>query len=260
MLPCMFLLADLFQSINIHTLNSVTGAHPVPQQQPGLEREPADSSVQRPNHLSPRVPLFPHCPDSPSFLVLSAESDPSLPPPSQSWLVQPQLSQTDGRPPPTPAASWPPGPHFLGSQLSCASSLASVAEGTGRTPLPLHPSLGTLSPFVYEGLCSKWSLPTRKGLNGLGGSESEFPPGTPPPHTKDSSSIASNAVAALGTLSIGGSPKPQVGNPPPPLLFTQFLLSFFFLTRTPMYKRPPDSFVNHPQDHTSINRHECGTY
>ncbi|XP_026573517.1 pecanex-like protein 3 [Pseudonaja textilis] len=145
-----------------------------------------------------------------------AESDPSLPPPNQSWLVQPQLSQTDGRAPPTPAASWPPGPHFLGSQLSCASSLASVAEGTGRTPLPLHPSLGTLSPFVYEGLCSKWSLPARKGLNGLGGSESEFPPGTPPPHTMDSSSLASNAAAAaLGTLSIGGSPKTQAPVPGP---------------------------------------------
>ncbi|XP_026548433.1 pecanex-like protein 3, partial [Notechis scutatus] len=145
-----------------------------------------------------------------------AESDPGLPPPNQSWPVQPQLSQTDGRAPPTPAASWPPGPHFLGSQLSCASSLASVAEGSGRTPLPLHPSLGTLSPFVYEGLCSKWSLPARKGLNGLGGSESEFPPGTPPPHTTDSSSLASNAAAAaLGTLSLGGSPKPQAPVPGP---------------------------------------------
>uniref|UniRef100_A0A670ZH93 Pecanex-like protein n=1 Tax=Pseudonaja textilis TaxID=8673 RepID=A0A670ZH93_PSETE len=148
------------------------------------------------------------------------------PGPPPSWLVQPQLSQTDGRAPPTPAASWPPGPHFLGSQLSCASSLASVAEGTGRTPLPLHPSLGTLSPFVYEGLCSKWSLPARKGLNGLGGSESEFPPGTPPPHTMDSSSLASNAAAAaLGTLSIGGSPKTQVGHTHTPHSF--YTIPFF---------------------------------
>ncbi|XP_025029190.1 pecanex-like protein 3 [Python bivittatus] len=148
-------------------------------------------------------------------LFFPAESDPSLPPPSQSWLVQPQLSQSDGRPPPTPAGSWPPGPHFLGSQLSCASSLASVAEGTGRTPLPLRPSLGTLSPFVYEGLCGKWSLPSRKGLNGLGGSESEFPPGTPPPHAKDNSSVMSDAVAALGTVGTGGSPKPQPPVPGP---------------------------------------------
>ncbi|XP_053134223.1 pecanex-like protein 3 isoform X2 [Hemicordylus capensis] len=140
-----------------------------------------------------------------------------LPPPSQSWLVQPQpaplLSQGDGRPLPTPAASWPPGPHFLGGQLSCASSLASVAEGTGRAPLPLRPGLGNPSAFAYEGLCGKWSLPSRKGLNGLGAGDGEAPPGTPPAAgTKENSSLSS----PLGTTGVAGSPKPQQQQPPPP--------------------------------------------
>lgn len=145
--------------------------------------------------------------------------EPGLPPLSQSWLVQPQpaslLSQGEGRPLPTPAASWPPGPHFLGGQLSCASSLASVAEGTGRAPLPLHPGLGAPSAFAYEGLCGKWSLPSRKGLNGLGGGESDVPPGTPPACTKENSSLSSSAVTALGTTGVAGSPKPQPPTPGP---------------------------------------------
>ncbi|XP_034954053.1 pecanex-like protein 3 [Zootoca vivipara] len=150
-----------------------------------------------------------------------AELESGLPlPPNQSWLAQPQpagplLSQGEGRPPPTPAASWPPGPHFLGSQLSCASSLASVAEGPGRAPLPLRPGLGAHSAFAYEGLCGKWSLPSRKGLNGLGGSESDVPPGTPSPRTKDNAALSSPAVAVLGTLGVGGSPKPQPSTPGP---------------------------------------------
>ncbi|XP_063001648.1 LOW QUALITY PROTEIN: pecanex-like protein 3 [Elgaria multicarinata webbii] len=147
-----------------------------------------------------------------------ADLDPGLPPPNPSWLVQPQpapsLSQGEGRPPPTPAASWPPGPHFLGGQLSCASSLASVADGMGRVPLPLRPGLGTPSAFAYEGLCGKWSLPSRKGLNGLGGSESDVLPGTPPPRSKDNSSMSS-AVAALGTPGVAGSPKPEPPAPAP---------------------------------------------
>ncbi|XP_067328636.1 pecanex-like protein 3 isoform X1 [Anolis sagrei] len=140
-----------------------------------------------------------------------AEQEPGLPAPSHSWLVQPQSahasSQGEGRPTPTPAASWPPGPHFLGSQLSCASSLASMAEGVGRGPLPLRPGLGAPSPFAYEGLCGKWSLPSRKGLSGLGGNDSEVLPGTPMPRTKNPH--LSSAVAALGTPGLVGSPKPQ---------------------------------------------------
>uniref|UniRef100_A0A8D2Q5W2 Pecanex-like protein n=1 Tax=Varanus komodoensis TaxID=61221 RepID=A0A8D2Q5W2_VARKO len=120
----------------------------------------------------------PQVPGSTAHSVGPAAANPS-------WPVQPQPvplpSQSEGRPPPAPAASWPPGPHFLGSQLSCASSLASVAEGVGRAPLPLRPGLGTPAAFAYEGLCGKWSLPGRKGLNGLGGSESDVHPGTPPP-------------------------------------------------------------------------------
>ncbi|XP_048360438.1 pecanex-like protein 3 [Sphaerodactylus townsendi] len=139
------------------------------------------------------------------------------PPQSQSWLVQPQpaplLSQGEGRPLPTPAASWPPGPHFLGSQLSCAGSLASVAEGTGRAPLPLRPGLGASSAFAYEGLCGKWSLPSCKGLNGLAGGEVDIPPGTPPACAKESSSPS--AVAAVGTVGAGSSPKPQPPTPGP---------------------------------------------
>ncbi|XP_077184272.1 pecanex-like protein 3 isoform X1 [Paroedura picta] len=165
-------------------------------------------------------PMAAHTPE-PAVTTAQPQTglEPNLPPQSQSWLVQPQpapsLSQGEGRPVPTPAASWPPGPHFLGSQLSCAGSLASVAEGAGRAPLPLRPGLGAPSAFAYEGLCGKWSLPSRKGLNGLAGGEVDIPPGTPPACAKGSSSLSPSAVATVGAAGASGSPKPQPRTPGP---------------------------------------------
>lgn len=174
-----------------------------------------DQDGRRPRSHKAARPL----PPDPPFLPPPAGLEPGLPPPSQGWLVQPPPaplpSQGEGRPPPTPAASWPPGPHFVGGgQLSCSSSLASVAEGTGRAPLPVHPGLG--APFAYEGLCGKWSLPGRKGLNGLAGSESDGPPGTPPACTKEASAAPSSAGTAVGTTGVAGSPRPQVRGSPSP--------------------------------------------
>nr|XP_006131680.1 pecanex-like protein 3 isoform X1 [Pelodiscus sinensis] len=129
-------------------------------------------------------------PQEPSITTTQPQpgSEQSLPL-GQSWLVRPVPgSQLEGRHEAPTAATWVPTQRLSGSQLSCTSSLASMAsqvEGTGPgraplpLPLPLRPALGTSATFAYEGLCGKWSLPGRKGLNGLGGSEGDTSPGTP---------------------------------------------------------------------------------
>ncbi|XP_072840376.2 pecanex-like protein 3 isoform X2 [Pogona vitticeps] len=185
-----------------------------------LSNNPTAHGSQVPGSLIHSVGLGAANPAEPAVPAVrpQTEPEPGLPPPpplSQSWLVQPPpptvhaLNPGEGRPPPTPAASWPPGPHFLGNQLSCAGSLASVAEGTGRAPLPLRPDLGNPSAFAYEGLCGKWSLASRKGLNGLGGGETDASPATPPPRPKDRSCLSPSAAAASGTPAVADSPKSQ---------------------------------------------------
>uniref|UniRef100_A0A8C8S6Z7 Pecanex-like protein n=1 Tax=Pelusios castaneus TaxID=367368 RepID=A0A8C8S6Z7_9SAUR len=104
----------------------------------------------------------------------------------QNWPVRPVPgSQVESRREVPLAAPWVPAQRLSASQLSCTSSLASMAsqlEGTGSgrvLPLPLRPALGTSATFAYEGLCGKWSLPGRKGINGLTGGEGDASPGTP---------------------------------------------------------------------------------
>lgn len=134
----------------------------------------------------------------------------------QNWVVRPVPgSQVESRREAPPAAPWVPAQRLSGSQLSCTSSLASMAsqlEGTGPgraplpLPLPLRPALGTSATFAYEGLCGKWSLPGRKGLNGLGGSEGDASPGTP-----------ASTSTTQGTPPRGVSARAQVRMAPPTL-------------------------------------------
>uniref|UniRef100_A0A674IIQ7 Pecanex-like protein n=1 Tax=Terrapene triunguis TaxID=2587831 RepID=A0A674IIQ7_9SAUR len=140
----------------------------------------------------------------------------------QNWLVRPVPgSQVESRREAPPAAPWVPAHRLSGSQLSCTSSLASMASqvegaGPGRAPLPLplplRPALGTSATFAYEGLCGKWSLPGRKGLNGLGGSEGDASPGAPASigTTQGTPPRGTNARAQVRMR----PPQPQ-GNPSP---------------------------------------------
>uniref|UniRef100_A0A8C0JBI8 Pecanex-like protein n=1 Tax=Chelonoidis abingdonii TaxID=106734 RepID=A0A8C0JBI8_CHEAB len=144
-----------------------------------------------------------------------AVSGPYYLPLGQNWLVRPVPgSQVESRHEAPPAAPWVPAHRLSGSQLSCTSSLASMASqvegaGPGRAPLPLplplRPALGTSATFAYEGLCGKWSLPGRKGLNGLGGSEGDASPGTP-----------ASTGTTQGTPPHGTSARAQVRMAPPP--------------------------------------------
>uniref|UniRef100_A0A8C3SWZ0 Pecanex-like protein n=1 Tax=Chelydra serpentina TaxID=8475 RepID=A0A8C3SWZ0_CHESE len=133
----------------------------------------------------------------------------------QNWLVRPVPgSHVESRREAPTAAPWVPAQRLSSSQLSCTSSLASMASqlesaGPGRAPLPLplplRPALGTSATFAYEGLCGKWSLPGRKGLNGLVGSEGDASPGTP-----------ASTGTIQGTSPRGAIARAQVRMAPPP--------------------------------------------
>uniref|UniRef100_A0A8C8VLU9 Pecanex-like protein n=1 Tax=Pelusios castaneus TaxID=367368 RepID=A0A8C8VLU9_9SAUR len=134
----------------------------------------------------------------------------------QNWPVRPVPgSQVESRREVPLAAPWVPAQRLSASQLSCTSSLASMAsqlEGTGSgrvLPLPLRPALGTSATFAYEGLCGKWSLPGRKGINGLTGGEGDASPGTP---------VSTGTTQS--TPARGASTRAQVRCqlPPPPIL------------------------------------------
>nr|XP_033809608.1 pecanex-like protein 3 isoform X3 [Geotrypetes seraphini] len=130
------------------------------------------SSVSNNPTTTAAAPSFQEAPISTS--QPHSGSEPSLPG-SQSWAVRPQPlqlslhTQSECRREGSLALSWTPSIQgLLGQRLSVSSSSAAQAE---RFPTAaLHrPALGSSTTFAYDGLCGKWSLAGRKGLNSADG-------------------------------------------------------------------------------------------
>ncbi|XP_069500942.1 pecanex-like protein 3 isoform X2 [Ambystoma mexicanum] len=144
----------------------------------------------------------------------------------QNWLVRPQplqlslLAQSEGRREGSHSLQWTSsiqgllGQRLSSSQVSFNSSLVSMAsqmdrfstgsqlDGSGQGRVLHRSGLGSSATFTYEGLCGKWSLAGRKGLNGLAAA----PDGDGNSGTQSSSSVSTTVGTPAKCTS---NPKPQ---------------------------------------------------
>nr|XP_014349145.1 PREDICTED: pecanex-like protein 3 [Latimeria chalumnae] len=142
----------------------------------------------------------------------------------QNWTIRPQplqlslLSQSEGRREGTHSLQRTSsiqgllGQRLSSSQLSFNSSLVSMAsqvdrfstgsqlDSSGQVRILHRSGLGSSGNFTYEGLYGKWSLPGRKGLNGVSSVE-----GDNNSVTQSSSSVSTT----LGTPAKATNPKIQ---------------------------------------------------